>query len=145
MHRLRPAHSSHRKGIGKSMTKDWLTLMNRVPPFQCRMVAVRLWRGRERTKLAPSKRRACYKIRRIPVAELVRKSGIPRRSFIRISRFKNWNRVPAEIILAFSKACDVDLLARNPLQDFLKRKYVPGLPYFTAKQRKFFDKMFTSK
>lgn len=111
-----------------------LSTLDRVPPNICRMFAVRMWHGCEEKT-----------IKRLRVAELVAKSGIPRRSFLRISRMKTWSQVKTGTADRFAMSCGVDLLHKEPFGRFIRKLYRPGLPYFTKAQREFFDKAIGGK
>lgn len=114
----------------------FVELADRVPPIVCRMVALELRRG------APFKRTRANSqtVKRIKLGKLVEKSTMSRRNFLRISRLPSWSGVKMGVADSFSRACGVNLLARNPLKYFFDNLYIQGLPYFTKVQRNYFDK-----
>lgn len=127
--------------MADKLQKRLLKWLDRVPPAMCRMMAVKMQRGRLPDRI----RRQSVRVRSIPLRKLVEDSGISRRNFIRISRMTTWSDVKVSVAEAFSKACGVDLMHENPTSDFLKRKYQPGMPYFTKKQREMFDEVLRGK
>lgn len=110
--------------------RDFVTLlewMNRVPPWKCRAMAVRKDRSRKATV-------------KITIPELVRLSGIPARSFTKLSYRKDWAGVNIDVASRFAYACGVNVLAKKPESRFIERNFKPGLPYFNKRQRKAFDR-----
>lgn len=71
-----------------------LERLNQIPPSRCRLLA-RKKHGR----------------RLMSVTDLMRRSGLSRKTVIRISHLNQWDRVPVSTAERFAAACDVDLLA----------------------------------
>lgn len=107
-----------------------LVTLDRIPPNVCRMFAVRMWHGRE-----------AKTIKRLKLHELVKRSGISSRNFQRIGTMDTWAEVKVGVAARFASACGVDLLHKRPFERFMNKLYRSGLPYFTKKQREFFDKV----
>lgn len=116
--------------MAKKRKDGYLEQQDRVPPFVCRMMAMRLWHGCESKK-----------VRRLTLKQLVTKSGIPARSFQRISGLHSWEGVGPELVDAFTLACGVNLMDKDPCKTFREKFCNAGLDCFTKAQRKFFDKV----
>lgn len=109
-----------------------LDVLNRVPPWKCRAMAVRKVRSGSRNKPKDTVR--------IPVQELVKLSGIPRRSLSKLAYQRSWVGIPVDVASQFAYACGVDVLAENPEAEFVEKNFKPGLPYFNKRQRRAFDR-----
>lgn len=105
-----------------------------VPPWKCRAAAVSLDGSGGKKKIA-----------RIPVAELARLSGIPRRTISWISYRTSWCGITVSVASAFAFACGVNMLAPDPLNRYVRRQFKKGLPYFHKKQRDALDKAAKAK
>lgn len=110
--------------------RDFVTLldwMNHVPP----------WKVRAAAAVGDPHTGDC---KQIPVKELMRLSGIPRRTLIDLSYRTSWAGVKLDVISRFAYACGVNLLAPSPLAEYMRRRYRKGLPYLHKKQRAAMDR-----
>jgi len=74
--------------------------------------------------------------------QLVAASGLPQRTFTRISRKLSWASVQAGRIEAFCKACGVNLLAQGKHRDFVRHsiKYQRPFSHLSNQQLKTFGR-----
>lgn len=109
--------------------RDFVTLiewMNRVPPWKCRAMA--------------AKQTPAGKTTRITVNELIKLSGIPRRTLAWISYRRDWSEIDVDVASRFAFACGVNLLAKKPESRFIRKNFKVGLPFFDPRQRRAFDR-----
>lgn len=111
-------------------TETLLEYMNRTPPLAVRAAAVRHVRGG-----ADGPR-----VTRKPLTDLLEASGIPRRTFQRLSYKLDWTGVPVDVASAFCAACGVNLLAKQPLYQFFRAHKLKKLNFLTTRQRLAMDK-----
>lgn len=82
--------------------------------------------------------RGARKAQRIPEAEIVERSGLSRRSVIRLSYSKSWANASLDTISRFSAACGVNVLGRNPIYWFFRSHSGPDATYLTKAQKRAF-------
>lgn len=77
-------------------------------------------------------------VKRVSLPELVKKSGLSKRTFIRISAKTDWNSVRLEDIKAFLRACGVNPFQMKKHLRFLAN-HPDKLPYLSAEQSRNFN------
>lgn len=107
-----------------------LSYLNRTPPLAVRAAAIQHIRG------GPDGDR----VKRIPLRVLLKASGVPRRTFQRLSYKLDWTGVPVDVASAFCAACGVNLLAKQPLYQFFRAHKLKKLNFLTTRQRLAMDK-----
>lgn len=110
------------------MEKDSVSLIslaNRLPPFICRYVA-RKKHGHE--PLSHTDISKASKLSRSYVAEL--------------SRRKNWNGIPIDVVERFSRGCGVNLMVPWKTLEFLRQSKKHHIEGATSAQRRFIFSLF---
>lgn len=102
-----------------------LAKFNRTPPVAVRAYAIRGKKGGP-----PGDR-----VERIPLNELVEKSGISRRRFQQLSYLTSWENVTVGDMCAFSIACGVDISKKNPLYELNRKHGDKKLSFLTTRQK----------
>lgn len=97
-----------------------LKLVNRFPPILCRLCA-RKNRG--------------YAL--LSNREIAARSGIPRTTVSTLSKKKNWNGVPIDVVDAFALACGVDLLRARRQREYIRRSKMASVKYGRGLQRQY--------
>lgn len=106
----------------KTMGFDLLSALDRTPPWLCRLMAIVPGRGGR-------------KARRLPEAEIIRRSGLSRRTVIRLSYSQSWRSITLETVSRFAGACGVNLLGRNPTYQFFRSHSHGDADYLTKAQK----------
>lgn len=104
--------------------------LDRVPPFVCRMIAIIPGRGGRPT-------------RRLPESQIVKVSGLPRRTIVRLSYSKTWANISLDTASKFAAGCGVNLLSKNPLFYFFRRYTKGDCGYLTRAQKKALERIKT--
>lgn len=117
------------------LTENRLAHFNRTPPIAVRAAAVKHKQG------GPKGTR----VERIPMEELLASSGIPRRTFQKLSYRTDWNGVPVDIMCSFCAACGVDIIQKRPLYEFLRQHGKKKLSFLTTRQRLAMDEAIRKK
>lgn len=113
----------------RELEADYLVRsLDRTPPWLVRVMAIRPGRGARPTK-------------RIPEAEIIRRSGLSRRAVIKLSYSKTWNHVRLDMASRFASACGVNLLGKNPLYFFFRTKASVECDYLTKAQKRALDRL----
>jgi predicted transcriptional regulator len=105
-----------------------LDLMNRFPPFCCRLVA-RERRGR----------------RGLSHAEIARRAGITRKTVERLSMKTDWSGVSVSKAVRFAIACGVNHLKMARQIDYMKRRGMVHIRNAPAAQKAFYARLFQLK
>lgn len=78
--------------------------------------------------------------KRVPLIEIVKRSGLSERTYLRTARMNSWGSVKLDVILGFLKGCEVDPWRMRKHYRFLRdHNYV--IPYLTKRQRQIFDEI----
>lgn len=102
-----------------------LAKFNRTPPVAVRAYAIRGKKGGP-----PGDR-----VERIPLNELVEKSGISRRRFQMLSYLTKWDNVTVADMVNFCLACGVDISKKNPLYELNRKHGDKKLSFLTTRQK----------
>lgn len=108
--------------------KDLLTVLNQLPPYQVRLLALD---GR----------------RPLSTRELALKSGLSRATIKTLTRSESWYPFELSTIIKFTKACNIDLLHQKAAHKKLLRmmKAQHGPPHLNTPQRKFWSAVFAGE
>ena len=113
------------------MPEQSLTLLealDRTPPVLARGMAV-----------VRSKGHNGHVVRRKPMTQLLSESGLPRRTFQRLSYLPSWEDVSIGTASRFLMACGVNILKSKPTAEFLKGYGRHRLSFLTTRQRRKMD------
>lgn len=102
--------------------------LDRCPPFLLRIMAIIPARG-------------VRKARRLPQAEIIRRSGLSRRVVTRLSYVKSWKGIKLETASRFAAACGVDLTKKNQLYEFFRSHSSGQCDYLTKAQRQALERL----
>lgn len=113
--------------MAKQMTL--LAFLERTPPVMVRSMAVLRQKGHNG-----------HVVQRKTMAALIAESGIPRRTFQRLSYLPSWGSVPIDVASRFCAACGVDILKPKPTATFLRGGYNRHrFAFLTTRQRRKID------
>ncbi len=78
--------------------------------------------------------------RRLPLDEIVKRSGLTERTYLRTARRDSWDDVKWKVIRAMIDGTGVDPLRMRRKRQFL-RKHGCKIPYLTPRQQKILDEL----
>lgn len=102
--------------------------LDQCPPWLVRLMAIVPGRGGR-------------KARRIPEAEIIRRSGLSRRTVIRLSYSQSWGSLTLATTSRFAAACGVNLLGRNPTFHFFRSHSRGDCDYLTKAQKRALERL----
>lgn len=79
--------------------------------------------------------------KRIPESEIVARSGLSRRTVVRLSYSKSWGNAGLQTASRFAAACGVELTGKNPIYWFLRSHSKGECGYLTKAQRQALERL----